>query len=253
MNQEYKFTIIIPVYNELPNLEELIKQLDYYQKFTTVKTKVLFIDDGSTDGSTDALLSICNTRKDFEFKVLQKNYGLSTAIKSGIDSCDTTWVGYIDADLQTLPQEFMRFFKHMDHYQMVTGIRESRQDNQLKKYASRFANGCRRRLIKDNIIDTCCPLKIMDSNYAKSLPFFKGMHRFLPALMQLKGGKVKQLPVQHFPRFAGKSKYHVFNRLFYPFLDMLAFIWIKRRHISYQYTGTNREKTHKNQPVIVNE
>jgi hypothetical protein len=89
-------------------------------------------------------------------------------------------------------------------------------------------------MIQDGIEDTGCPLKIIDAAWAKRIPFFTGMHRFLPALIQLQGGKVKQLPVQHFERYAGTSKYHLFNRLWGPLQDTFAFRWMRTRYIRYQ-------------------
>jgi dolichol-phosphate mannosyltransferase len=93
-------------------------------------------------------------------------------------------------------------------------------------------------MIDDGVADTGCPLKIMRTSAVKSVPFFNGMHRFLPALIQLQGGKVKQIPVQHFPRFAGKSKYNLGNRLIKPFVDALAFRWMKNRYIRYKIART---------------
>ena len=90
------------------------------------------------------------------------------------------------------------------------------------------------QVINDAIQDTCCPLKILKSSYAREIPFFIGMHRFLPALVQLHGGKVKQLPISHSPRYAGTSKYHLLNRLVGPFFDTLAFRWMRSRYIRYK-------------------
>ena len=89
-------------------------------------------------------------------------------------------------------------------------------------------------MIDDGIQDTCCPLKILKTSYAKEIPFFTGMHRFLPALIKLHGGTVKQIPVSHYSRYAGTSKYHLLNRLIGPFFDTLAFRWMRSRYISYK-------------------
>ena len=89
-------------------------------------------------------------------------------------------------------------------------------------------------MLGDGIQDTCCPLKIIKTEYAKKIPFFNGMHRFLPALIQYQGGKVMQIPVQHFPRYAGTAKYHLHNRLIGPLVDTLAVVWMKHRYIHYR-------------------
>ena len=105
--------------------------------------------------------------------------------------------------------------------------------------SSKIANGFRRSMTHDGVEDTGCPLKILRTDYAKRIPFFTGMHRFLPALIQLQDGKVKQIPVRHFPRLAGKSKYNLRNRLVGPFKDCFAYRWMKKRYINYQVAETN--------------
>jgi len=125
-------------------------------------------------------------------------------------------------------------FQYFPEYDMVNGIRQKRKDSFVKKVSSTIANGFRKKLIGDGIHDTCCPLKIIKSEYAKKIPFFNGMHRFIPALVQHEGGIVMQVPVRHFPRYAGEAKYHLGNRLVGPFIDSLAVAWMKRRQIKYQ-------------------
>src|SRR5699024_9255497 len=96
-----------------------------------------------------------------------------------------------------------------------------------------IANGIRRSFTHDGMDDTGCPLKIIKTDYAKRIPMFKGLHRFLPAMVLLQGGKVKQIPVRHYPRMAGKSKYHLLNRLIGPLTDCFAYLWMKKNYISY--------------------
>ena len=110
---------------------------------------------------------------------------------------------------------------------LVTGIRVNRQDSFVKNASSRIANAIRRSFTHDGATDTGCPLKVIQADVARRIPFFKGMHRFLPALVQLDGGTVKEVPVRHFPRVAGQSKYHLWNRLLGPAEDLLAFRWMR--------------------------
>ena len=104
---------------------------------------------------------------------------------------------------------------------------------------SKIANGFRRMITHDGVKDTGCPLKVMRADYAKRIPFFTGMHRFLPALILLQKGKIKQIPVHHFPRVAGSSKYHLWNRLISPFIDCFAFYWMRKRFIDYHIVDYN--------------
>lgn len=238
----YLLTIVVPVYNEEENLEKFKQEMDEYLKNTPLKSKVLFIDDGSYDGSLKMIKAICQNNEAYFYAAMRKNSGLSSAIKAGFDICDTFYVGYMDADLQTLPQDFISYFEYLDTYNMVTGIRINRSDSFVKRMSSKVANAYRRFMIDDGIADTCCPLKIMETAIAQQIPFFDGMHRFIPALIQLNGGKVKQVPVRHFPRYAGTSKYHLFNRLIGPFVDTLVFVWMRKRRIRYQIKESDFSK-----------
>lgn len=229
-----ELTIIVPVFNEEESLPAFYAEMDRFIKTSPMPSQILFIDDGSTDNSLTILKEKCNQTACYTVLSLDKNYGLSVAVKAGIDHCRTTLVGYIDADLQTHPADFLPFFKYFPEYDMVNGIRKKRQDKLVKRLSSIVGNGYRRFMINDAIADTCCPLKILKLSYAQKMPFFKGMHRFIPALVQLQGGKVRQIPVSHSPRYAGTSKYHLFNRLVGPFFDTLAFRWIRSRYIRYK-------------------
>jgi len=226
-------TVIVPVYNEEESLTAFKEQMDKFLDKSTIQSSVLFVNDGSSDNSQNIIEEISSNDKRYQFAVLEKNSGLSTAIKAGIDLCTADYVGYIDSDIQTSPEDFLKYFEFFPEYMMVNGIRQKRKDTIVKKMSSKIANGFRRFMINDNIADTCCPLKIIETKAAKKLPFFTGMHRFMPALIQLQGGKVKQVPVQHFPRYAGTAKYHLFNRLVGPFFDTLAFRWMRKRYINY--------------------
>ena len=239
---KHRMTILIPVYNEIDNLDRIVSTFNDYFKQSNTKSKVLFIDDGSTDGSFDKILKLCNDNSNFEYLKFKKNCGLSAAIKAGIDHCSTELLGYIDADLQTTPFDFDLLLQDIDHYQAVIGYRGQRKDTLNKKFQSLIANSIRRALINDGIIDTGCPLKVIHTNTAKNIPFFKGMHRFIPALIQLQGGKVKQVNVQHFERIAGASKFNLLNRSLGPLKDAFAYRWMRSRYINYTIEKTNISK-----------
>lgn len=237
----YKITVVVPVFNESGNIERLANIfLDYFKQSKT-KSKLLFIDDGSTDDSFTKIEAICQNHRDFYYLKFKTNCGLSAAIKAGIDHINTPLIGYIDADLQTSPYDFDKLLADIGNYSAVIGFRGKRKDTFSKNIQSRIANSIRRALINDGIIDTGCPLKIIHTEVAKKLPFFDGMHRFIPALIKLQGGTVKQVEVQHFERFAGKSKFNIFNRAIKPLQDALAYRWMRSRYINYIVEKTNIE------------
>lgn len=235
----YEFCIIIPIYNEEDNMLRLEKELNNYVNNSSVSTCVLFVDDGSKDNSRSLIKEIASRNKSFYYLIFDKNVGLSGALKAGIDAANSTYIGYIDADLQTTPKDFEKLLPFRYDYDLVTGIRIGRKDSLGKRISSKIANGFRRIMTKDGVIDTGCPLKIIRTDYAKQIPLFKGMHRFLPALILLQEGKIKQIPVNHYERIAGKSKFNVWNRLIGPFVDCFAYRWMKKRYINYRIESDN--------------
>lgn len=236
---QYTFTIIVPVYNEVENIGRLEEKLQHFLPQSLYPTCVLFINDGSTDGSREQIHTICGRNSHFFYLDMKENGGLSAALKAGFDYSFSKFVGYMDADMQTDADDFNLLLPHLVEYELVTGIRANRKDSFFKNLQSKIANGYRRMMTGDGISDTGCPLKVIDTAYAKRVPMFKGMHRFLPALILLQKGKIAQIPVRHYPRIAGQSKYHLWNRLTGPFIDCFAYRWMKKRYTNYNISSTN--------------
>lgn len=236
---DHQFTILVPLYNEEDNLLRVEKELSAYLRKVPIPSCVFFINDGSTDNSLALLEEICKREKDFHFISFEENRGLSAAIKAGFDEVKTPLTGYIDADLQTHPEDFDLLLEHIPEYDLVTGVRTDRKDSFKKNMSSLIANGIRRSFTHDGMDDTGCPLKVIKTDYAKRIPMFKGLHRFLPAMILLQNGRIKQVPVRHYPRIAGKAKFHLMNRLVGPFIDCFAYLWMKRNYINYKIVRRN--------------
>jgi glycosyltransferase involved in cell wall biosynthesis len=230
----YEFTIVVPVYNEEDNLKRVEKELSNYLKIASKKTKILFVNDGSKDKSQSLIEEICKGNPDFTYLQFEKNCGLSAAIAAGFKNTDTHLVGYIDSDLQTSPEDFNLLLKEIENFDLVTGVRANRKDSFVKNMSSTIANGIRRAFTHDGMDDTGCPLKVIKTEYAKNIPMFKGLHRFLPAMILLQNGKITQIPVQHFPRIAGEAKFGLWNRLLGPLMDCFAYLWMKKKYINYK-------------------
>lgn len=236
---QYQLTVIVPVFNEEGNILRLEEELTHFLQIAKVPSCILFVDDGSKDNSARLIKGVCRRHADFFYLGLTRNSGLSAALKAGIDYTGSKYVGYIDADLQTSPEDFNLLLEDVENYELVMGIRSGRQDSFVKNMSSRIANSFRRSMTHDGVADTGCPLKIMHTENAKRIPFFTGMHRFLPALILLQNGKVKQIPVRHFKRMAGKSKYNLSNRLVGPLKDCFVYRWMKKRYINYEIAENN--------------
>ena len=229
----YRLTIIVPVFNEEDNLQRVEKELLNYVSIAKAPTKILFVNDGSIDNSQQLIEDICTRHSAFKYICFEKNRGLSAAIKAGFDFVDTELVGYIDSDLQTSPEDFNTLLDYIDDYHLVTGVRSDRKDSFVKNMSSKIANGIRRAFTHDGMDDTGCPLKIIHTDYAKRIPMFKGLHRFLPAMILLQNGTIIQVPVRHFPRIAGTAKFGLWNRLLGPLADCFAYLWMKKKYINY--------------------
>jgi len=243
MNQTigYEFCIIVPVFNEEDNIARLSGVLRDYAINASVKTCVLYVDDGSVDQSLQKIKAVCDLNADAFYIGFDKNAGKSAALKAGIALTASPYVGYIDADLQTSPEDFELLLPYRDDYELVIGIRMKRKDTLGKRLSSKIGNRVRRMFTHDGVEDTVCPLAIIKTDYAKRIPFFTGLHRFIPALILLQKGKIKQVPVRHFERIAGQSKYNLWNRLFGPLGDCFAYRWMKKRYIHYMINIGNME------------
>lgn len=232
------FTIYAPVYNEIDSLPRLEQTLDEYSKSIEVERDVfvLFVNDGSTDGSEEALNEMCARHTHWTVLHFDRNYGNSSAFKAAIDYCQTPLLGHIDADLQTNPEDFNLMLPHMDEFALVCGDRVKRNDNWLRKTSTAVANKWRQLFTGDNFHDVTSPLKIMRTKYAKQMPFFNGSHRFIPVTFQMMGLPVRVVPIRHYPRAAGEAKYGLFNRVFGGVAaDSFAYGWMIRRYLKYNF------------------
>ncbi len=228
---KFDVTIIVPIFNEEDCLPLFFDKMDKFLAISEKSVKILLVDDGSQDKSSQLIVHKCHQDHRYHWIKLAENSGLSAALEIGIRNSDTPYTGYIDADLQTTPEDFQSFYPLLDQYDLVCGIRQKRQDSIVKKMSSKIANKIRRIVLNDGVQDSGCPLKIGKTKVLQQLPKFNGFHRFLPALFLMSGGSIIQVPVRHFPRVAGVAKYHLFNRLVGPFIDMLGVAWLSRRAI----------------------
>ena len=208
------FSIIIPVYNELNNIEKLFNEIRFsLNNFDTYQ--IIFIDDGSTDDSQDILKDLEN-KKLIQLIKNKKNIGQSYSINKGIKNAKYETIITLDGDGQNNPNDIPKLLKMYNetNNKLIGGIRINRKDNYIKKISSIIANNIRRFILKDNCKDTGCSLKIFDRKIFLSFPYFDGLHRFLPALFKGYGYNTDFINVSHRQRNSGNSKYGTLDRLF---------------------------------------
>jgi dolichol-phosphate mannosyltransferase len=223
-------SVIIPVYNEVENIDVLFHEIIASLPKDKFVFEVIFVDDGSTDGSAARLKSLASEHSILRFVAHTKNFGQSAALISGAKAARYSMLTTLDGDGQNDPADIPRLFEYLeDSNTVVLGNRKKRDDNTLRKISSRIGNGVRRRLLDDQCPDTGCSLKVFSREAFLNLPHFNHLHRFLPALFKRAGYKLVNVPVNHRPRLHGVSKYGVMNRVFVGIHDLIGVRWLLKR------------------------
>ncbi len=230
-------SLVIPVYDEEENLPELIAQIRSALGDGPPSWETLLVDDGSRDGSWSIIAA--EGARDPRFRGLRfaANRGQTAAFAAGFRAARGELVVTLDADLQNDPADIPRLLELQRERDadVVLGIRRKRNDNFIRRWSSKLANGYRRWRTQDDTIDTGCSLKVFRTPFVREMPLFTGMHRFLPTLARMQGARrIEQTEVNHRPRTMGVSKYGVWNRLWVGLADVKAVTWMQRRHLGYE-------------------
>lgn len=222
-------SVVVPLYNEEANLPILQEELRV--ALSGLDYEILFVDDGSIDRTAERIEAAPNIR----LIRFEKNCGQSAAIYAGLVAARGATVVIIDGDLQNDPADIPRLLAEITHgVDLVCGYRLKRQDTVVKRLTSRIANTVRSRYTKDGVRDTGCTLKAMRRECVSALFPFKGMHRFIPALVKAAGYRLVEIPVNHRPRRFGQSKYGLSNRALRATIDMFGVRWLLSRRLNYK-------------------
>lgn len=227
-------SIVCPFYEEKENIPELFERLTKAAAQVPGPWEIVFVDDGSKDGGAEELRALMRSSPSVRLVQLEENRGLTSALYAGLEAAKGDVLATLDADLQNPPEEIPRLYGMMDGFDMVTGYRASRQDAFVKKVSSKIANNIRRAVIRDSIVDVGCSLRIFRRSVLENFYPYKGMHRFFPAVADRNGFKIKQVPVEHAFRKAGRAKYGLFNRLLGPLWDLISVSWLLKNKIRYK-------------------
>ena len=226
-----RLSVVVPVFDEEPNLAPLVREIG--AALAGLDFELLVIDDGSRDGTRAALARLAAEEPRLRALRHDRNYGQSAALASGFAAARGELLVTLDGDLQNDPADVPRLLAELERgWDVVSGVRQRRQDSWVRRASSRIANGVRRAVLHDGISDVGCSLKAYRSRFVKRLPPFHGMHRFLPALASMEGARVTELPVAHRPRRFGKSKYNISNRLWRGIADLLGVWWLRHRWVA---------------------
>ncbi|HKS31076.1 MAG TPA: glycosyltransferase family 2 protein [Chthoniobacterales bacterium] len=222
-------SVVVPLYNEEENVS--ILQSELTGALTGLDYEIIFVDDGSGDETVSRIAA------DPRIRVLrfEKNSGQSAAIFAGLEAVRSEIAVLIDGDLQNDPADIPRLLAEISRgADLVCGYRAQRKDTMVKRLTSRVANFVRSRFTHDGVRDTGCTLKAMRRECIAALVPFKGMHRFIPALVKGAGFRLVEIPVNHRPRRFGQSKYGLGNRAFRATIDMFGVRWLLSRRLNYK-------------------
>lgn len=221
----------MPVFNEAESLPVLTGEIHDALAQVGKPYELIYVDDGSTDESPAILAGLQAADPRVRVVRLARNQGQSPALAAGFRRVRGAIVVTLDSDLQNDPADIPAVLAALADHDAVSGVRRKRQDTYLRRLQSRLANRIRDRVIHDGIHDVGCSLKAYRAELVRDLPMYKGMHRFLPALVQLRGARVCEIAVNHRPRKFGTAKYGFGNRAFRALADLLAVAWMQRRWI----------------------
>src|SRR5213596_956166 len=222
-------SVIVPVFNEEQNVP--ILQAELRAALRAIDHELIFVDDGSADHTVERIEGGANLRV-IRF---EKNAGQSAASYAGLKEARGATVVLIDGDLQNDPADIPKLLAEISHgADLVCGYRTQRRDTVVKRLTSWIANAVRSRFTKDGVRDTGCTLKAMRRECVTVLVPFKGMHRFIPALVKGAGYRLVEIPVNHRPRRFGQSKYGLGNRALRATVDMFGVRWLLSRRLNYQ-------------------
>jgi len=227
-----ELSVVVPVHNERDNIVPLLSEIAAALR-GKVDFEIVYVDDASKD---DSLAVLTAAKAQFpELRVLRHvaQSGQSTAVRSGVKAATGAWIATLDGDGQNDPADIPKLLAERlaspPTVKLFAGWRIDRKDSGSKRWASKFANAIRSRLLRDETPDTGCGIKLFERSVFLELPYFDHMHRFLPALIQRAGWQVKSVPVNHRPRGSGTSKYNNLNRALVGISDLRGVSWLIRR------------------------
>lgn len=222
-------SILIPAKDEAGNLATLLDEISV--ALTETDFEVLVVDDASRDDTW--VLLARRARNDPRLRPLRhaRSAGQSTSVWQAAHTARGIWLATLDGDGQNDPADLPNLLLRAQQgdVTLVAGQRVDRRDDWLKRLSSRVANRVRSSLLKDDSPDTGCGIKVIQRHAFLTLPYFDHMHRFLPALIQMQGGRCVSVPVNHRPRGAGRSHYGLNNRLWAGLVDMAGVMWLRKR------------------------
>ena len=237
MDASPQLSVVVPEHNEEDNVAplvgEIVAALRGHALLKGGDFEIVFVDDASRDATLQRLQALQASTPELRVIRHLTNAGQSTAIRNGVKAARGAWIATLDGDGQNDPADIPKLLAQRDAadsaIKLFAGWRVHRQDSGSKRWASKWANAIRSRMLRDDTPDTGCGTKLFEREAFLDLPYFDHMHRYLPALMQRAGWKTVSVPVNHRQRTAGVSKYNNLNRALVGIRDLRGMAWLIRR------------------------
>ena len=233
MNATPQLSVVVPVYNEEGNIAPLVGEIVAALR-GTLPFEIVYVDDQSRDATLQRLREVQATAPELRVVRHLANSGQSAAIRNGVKAARAPWIATLDGDGQNDPADIPKLLAERAQapaeVKLFAGWRVDRQDSGSKRWASKWANAIRSRLLRDDTPDTGCGIKLFEREAFLDLPGFDHMHRYLPALMQRAGWKTVSVPVHHRPRGSGASKYNNLQRALVGIRDLRGVAWLIARN-----------------------
>jgi dolichol-phosphate mannosyltransferase len=225
-------SIVVPIYNEAENIGPLAKEIQAAMHSQPSTWECIWVNDGSTDDSLAVLRTLSKEDERHRYLSLSQNFGQSAALWAGFRESRGEIIATLDGDGQNDPSDLPALIALVEEgaTDMANGYRAKRHDTFLKRMASRVANQIRNAIVGKTVRDVGCSTRAFRRECLELLTPFRGMHRFLPNLIQIQGYRFSEQPVNHRPRKHGRSKYTIRNRLWVGLLDTFGMWWLQHRH-----------------------
>ncbi len=222
-------SVVVPVRDEVESLDALLCELDAALGDLDLELEWLFVDDASRDGSLARLREWMSKDPRLRVLALAEHGGQSAALEAGFRAARGDAIAILDADGQNDPADIPELLAGLSGADAVGGVRVDRCDSWLRRGSSSIAGAVRRRVLRDGVSDIGCSLRVVRTRYLRRVKLYRGLHRFLPVLLEIEGARLAERPVRHRPRRFGRSKYGVRNRLLPALVDLVAVAWMQRR------------------------
>lgn len=231
-NPAPELSVVVPVFNEQDNVAPLVGEIVAALR-GKIPFEIVYVDDCSKDASLDALKALMPTTPELRVVRHLRQSGQSTAVRNGVKAARGAWIATLDGDGQNDPADIPALWRARatadPSVKLFAGWRVNRRDSGSKRWASRFANALRARLLRDETPDTGCGIKLFERAVFLDLPYFDHMHRYLPALVKRAGWRSLSLPVNHRERSTGVSKYNNLGRAWVGLADLRGVGWLIKR------------------------